>query len=68
MELQETTQWLMSKGLTRSSGPLVWLNGILAPIGSDGEESPEALEQEIMYKVAMEQQKLQVRGAGEGGG
>ncbi|GAX78494.1 hypothetical protein CEUSTIGMA_g5933.t1 [Chlamydomonas eustigma] len=55
MELSDSTQWLMSKGLTRSSHPIAWLNGVLIPCP----EVTPATEQELMYKILMEQQKLQ---------
>jgi hypothetical protein len=56
MELLDSTQWLMSKGLTRSSHPIAWLNGVLIPLP----DVTPTTDQELTYKILMEQQKLQV--------
>lgn len=66
MELQESTEWLLSKGLVRDTAPstpptppptLVWINGLLNPLE---EVAAGVTDQELMYKIAMEQQRVQV--------
>lgn len=66
MELQESTEWLLSKGLVRDTAPstpptppptLVWINGLLTPLE---EVAAGVTDQELMYKIAMEQQRVQV--------
>ena len=70
MELQESTEWLLSKGLVRDTAPstpptppptLVWINGLLTPLE---EVAAGVTDQELMYKIAMEQQRVQVCAAG----
>ena len=47
MELQEHTRWLMTKGLSRSPVPLMWLNGVLIPVP----EATPSLDKDLMQKV-----------------